>query len=413
MEAMVTSATKLAITATGASAKDDCRNEMSSFGYIVELDPHDKTALLRKRSALGRMGHENATFARVQASQPVVAYMGDDARGEYICKFISKALWNPSDTNAANRLAVGDKYLNEGKLYIACFKGDGSGEWLELSLDNPVIAGSFYFEFKTTADLAVFIRLATDAVGATKMDRPAWGGVNPKNGEVCFTLTNNSQRNATNVDAANPRVHTDLKADKEQKGNVNGHIVRLAEARPADTAFRWDIYLFGSEASADRISVNLSALTDDNDLSSPDGVVFSPATGVCWIETDDGAYTDQTNGMLLAAVPGRVGDGTKQTLTHGDKRVDTFVGKPQTTATLKRFLVGPKGAEITGICETPDGRALFVNIQHPGENTKMAEVSNPAKYESRWPANAGCGAGWRPRSATIVITREDGGVVGT
>jgi secreted PhoX family phosphatase len=89
------------------------------------------------------------------------------------------------------------------------------------------------------------------------------------------------------------------------------------------------------------------------------------------------------------------------------------VGKPQTTATLKRFLVGPKGAEITGICETPDGRALFVNIQHPGENTKMAEVSNPAKYESRWPANAGCGAGWRPRSATIVITREDGGVVGT
>ena len=89
------------------------------------------------------------------------------------------------------------------------------------------------------------------------------------------------------------------------------------------------------------------------------------------------------------------------------------MGKPQTTATLKRFLVGPKGAEITGICETPDGRALFVNIQHPGENTKMAEVSNPAKYESQWPANTGYGAGRRPRSATIVITREDGGVVGT
>ena len=400
-------------SALGASAKDDYRNEMNSFGYIVELDPYDKTALLRKRSALGRMGHENATFARVQAGQPVVAYMGDDARGEYIYKFVSKALWNPADANAANRLAVGDKYLNEGTLYAARFKGDGNGEWLELSLDNPVIAGSSYFEFKTAADLAVFTRLAADAVGATKMDRPEWGGVNPKNGEVYFTLTNNSQRNASNVDAANPRAYTDLKAGKEQRGNVNGHIVRLAEARPADTVFRWDIYLFGSEAGADRSSVNLSALTDDNDLSSPDGLVFSPATGVCWIETDDGAYTDQTNCMLLAAIPGRVGDGTKQTLTHGDKRVDTFAGKPQTTATLKRFLVGPKGAEITGICETPDGRALFVNIQHPGENTKMAEVSNPAKYESQWPANAGYGAGQRPRSATIVITREDGGIVGT
>ena len=399
--------------ALGASAKDDYRNEMNSFGYIVELDPYDKTALLRKRSALGRMGHENATFARAQAGQPVVAYMGDDARGEYIYKFVSKALWDTADANAANRLAVGDKYLDQGTLYVARFKGDGSGEWLPLALNNPVIAGSSYFEFKTEADLAVFTRLAADAVGATKMDRPEWGGVNPKNGEVYFTLTNNSQRNATNVDAANPRAYTDLKAGKEQKGNVNGHIVRLAEARPADTAFRWDIFLFGSEAGADRSSVNLSALTDDNDLSSPDGLVFSPATGVCWIETDDGAYTDQTNCMLLAAVPGRVGDGGKQTLIHGDKRVDTFVGKPQTTATLKRFLVGPKGAEITGICETPDGRALFVNIQHPGENTKMAEVSNPAKYESQWPANTGYGAGRRPRSATIVITREDGGVVGT
>jgi len=141
--------------------------------------------------------------------------------------------------------------------------------------------------------------------------------------------------------------------------------------------------------------------------------VFSPATGVCWIQTDDGAYTDKTNCMLLAALPGQLGDGGKKTLAYGDKRVETHVGKAPTSATLKRFLVGPRGAEITGICETPDGRAIFVNVQHPGENTEMAEVNNPAKYESQWPANAGYGAGKRPRSATIVITRNDGGVIGT
>ena len=399
-------------SAIGASAKDDYRNEMNTFGYVVELDPYDHKAVLRKRTSLGRMGHENITFARVVAGQPVVAYMGDDARGEYIYKFVSDAKWDAADARGANRLAAGDKYLDKGTLYVARFKDDGSGEWLELSMDNPKIANSSYFEFKSAADIAVFTRLAADAVGATKMDRPEWAGVNPKNGEVYITLTNNSNRTAATADSANPRVYTDMKGSKEQKGNVNGHIVRLAEKQPHDDAFRWDIYLFASEAGADRGSVNLSGLTDENDLSSPDGLVFSQASGICWIQTDDGAYTDKTNCMLLAALPGRLGDGGEKTLTYGDKQVRTHVGKAQTSATFKRFLVGPKGAEITGIAETPDGRALFINIQHPGENTKMADATDASKYESRWPANVGYGAGQRPRSATIVITRNDGGVVG-
>ena len=56
---------------------------------------------------------------------------------------------------------------------------------------------------------------------------------------------------------------------------------------------------------------------------------------------------------------------------------------------------------------------MFINIQHPGEGTKMADVGNPAKYTSQWPANTGYGAGKRPRSATIVITKIDGGVIGS
>ncbi|QCB45928.1 PhoX family phosphatase [Hydrogenophaga sp. PAMC20947] len=400
-------------SAKGASAQDDYRNEMNTFGYIVELDPYDKTQMLRKRSALGRMGHENVTFSPVEAGKPVVAYMGDDSRGEYMYKFVSKAMWDVSDAEPRNRLAAGDKYLDQGTLYVARFKDDGSGQWIELSMNNPVIAGSSAFEFKSDAEVAIFTRLAADAVGATKMDRPEWGGVNPRNGEIYFSLTNNSKRTAETTDAANPRYYSDTKGSKEQKGNVNGHILRMAQAKPADTGFRWDIYLFASEAGADRSTVNLSSLTDENDLSSPDGLVFSKATGVCWIETDDGAYTDTTNCMLLAALPGQVGDGGKKTLQYGDKTVTTYAGKPQTPATLKRFLVGPKGAEITGICETPDGKALFINIQHPGENTAMANVGDPSKFESQWPSNAGYGAGKRPRSATLVITKNDGGLIGS
>ena len=407
--------------AIGANARADYRNEMNTFGYIVEIDPYDKTQAVHKRTALGRMGHENVSFAKPAAGQPVVAYMGDDARNEYIYKFVSDAQWEPSDANAANRLAVGSKYLDKGTLFVAKFRDNGSGEWIELSMKNPIVAANPDFTFTSDADVAIFTRLAADAVGATKMDRPEWAGVNPRNGEVYITLTNNSNRTVdgeVSADAANPRVYQDMKGSRASNGNVNGHIIRLAEATPASAAFKWDIYLVASEAGADKSQVNLSNLTDANDLSSPDGLVFSPATSICWIQTDDGAYTDVTNCMLLAALPGQVGDGGRKSLSYkradgSEKRVDTFVGKPQTEATLKRFLVGPKGAEITGWCESPDGRAMFVNIQHPGENTKMADVRDPAKYESQWPANAGYGTGRRPRSATIAITKLDGGLIGS
>ena len=408
-------------SAMGADAKDDFRNEMNTFGYIVELDPYKPTQALRKRTTLGRFAHETCNFSTPVAGQPIVAYMGDDARGEYMYKFVSIALWNTADANASDKLAVGDKYLDNGTLYVAKFKADGMGEWLELSMKNPIVASNPDFEFKSDADVAIFTRLAADAVGATKMDRPEWGGVNPRNGEVYFTLTNNANRSVDGefgVDAANPRMYSDMKGAKENKGNVNGHIIRLAQSKPTDSTFKWDIYVFSAEAGADKGLVNMSNLTAVNDMSSPDGLVFSDVSGICWIQTDDGAYTDVTNCMMLAALPGKVGDGAMKTLSYkrddgSSKTVNTYMGKAPTENNLKRFLVGPKGCEVTGLCETPDGKAMFVNIQHPGENTNMADVNNPAKYESQWPANVGYGAGKRPRSATIVITKLDGGQIGS
>ena len=75
-----------------------------------------------------------------------------------------------------------------------------------------------------------------------------------------------------------------------------------------------------------------------------------------------------------------MGDGAKTTLSYtSDRRhaltVDTYVGKKPTADTLRRFLVGPKDCEITGITETPDGKAMFVNIQHPGETISCRATS--------------------------------------
>ena len=408
---------------TSVDGSDDYRNEMNGMGYIVEIDAYDKTRLAKKRTALGRFAHESAAFGKVEAGKPITVYMGDDSRGEYIYKFVSTALWSAADANAADRMAVGDKYLDSGKLYAAKFNADGTGTWVELSLGNAAISGYATYKFADVADIAINTRLAADAVGATKMDRPEWNAVNPANGEIYFTLTNNSNRSVNPTssqylpDAANPRAYTDMKGTSERKGNPNGHLVRLKEGASV-SAFSWDVYLFGAEAGADKALVNISALTADQDFSSPDGLVFSKATGICWIQTDDSAYTDVTNCMMLAAVPGQVGDGAKKTLsytkTDGSKLdIVTPVGKAATPDTLKRFLVGPKACEITGLAETPDGKAIFVNIQHPGESTKMADVADPTKYTSQWPSNAGYGAGKRPRSATIVITKNDGGKIGT
>lgn len=388
-----------------AQATQDYRNGPNTFGWMVEIDPFDNRQNPVKRTSLGRFAHEDSA-CRAVAGQPIAFYMGDDSRGEYIYKFVSTAVWDTKDINGG--YAAGDKYMNSGKLYAAKFNNDGSGQWIELAYGkNGLNESNTTYPFKSQAEVVTFARLAADSVGATKMDRPEWATVNPINGEIYVTLTNNSNRGKDYpTDAANPRNYTDLYAGtKEQKGNVNGHIIRFKETDDKTTAetFKWDIYLFGAEASM-ASNINLSGLTDNNDFSSPDGMWFDPR-GVLWIETDDGAYTDVTNCMMLAALPGQIGDGGAATTSNGQQ---TITGAKVTDATLRRFLVGPKQCEITGIAMTPDYKAIFINVQHPGEDS-----ASYAKPESNWPATQKDPSNKtaRPRSATVVITRKDGGVI--
>ena len=413
-------------TATAAAPADgsgDFRHEPFQYGWVVEIDPYNPTSTPRKRTALGRMNHEGVEPGRMIAGVKPAFYMGDDAQNEYIYKFVSNTAWVAADANAADRLATGDKYLDAGTLYVAKFSAEGTGQWLPLTFGTaPLTSGNATYPFADQADVLINCRIAADLVGATRMDRPEWTAVNPANGEMYCTLTNNSSRTPATVDAANPRAYVDPRVDgrTNSNGNVNGHIIRLREN--GDTtealAFAWDVYAFGSGSDLDAANINLSGLDATNDFSSPDGMWFSLPSNVAgqvnpimWLQTDDGSYTDVTNNQMLAAIPGRVGDGATKTVTSttpaGTGTATARVGKAP-GATLKRFLVGPKECELTGITSTPDGKALFVNIQHPGEN------GGPTNITSSWPASQ-TGTPTtpsRPRSATIVITREDGGLVG-
>lgn len=77
------------VTPTGTNGTEDYRNAANTFGWVVEIDPFNPTSTPRKRTALGRMGHEGAMPGIVKSGEPLVYYMGDDSKSEYIYKYVS------------------------------------------------------------------------------------------------------------------------------------------------------------------------------------------------------------------------------------------------------------------------------------------------------------------------------------
>jgi secreted PhoX family phosphatase len=351
-------------------------NEFHRFGWIVEVDPLDPGSTPVKRTALGRGAHEGAWVATTRDGRAVV-YMGEDARFETLTKFVSRDRIAPGGA-AANRTL-----LDHGTLYVARFDADGSGRWLPLVHGvGPLTAAH---GFADPGAVVVKARQAGDLLGATKMDRPEWLAIDPRTGTVCCALTNNRARGQSGQpgpDAANPRA-----------GNAMGHIIRWREGAGSGgdfdaTGFRWDHLLLAGDPASTRPEDRGTGRGDP--FACPDGLVFDPR-GLLWIQTDVGpsaqaepAFAAFGNNQLLACDP-----------VSGEAR---------------RFLTGPVNAEITGAVFTPDARTLFLNVQHPGESPRGA--SDPAQPTrlSRWPDGD---RATRPRSATLVIRRRDGGPIGS
>ena len=74
----------------------------------------------RKRTAIGRFKHEAAATALSAAGNAVV-YSGDDARFEYVYKFVSQGVYDRADRQSAMNL------LDSGTLYVAKFHDNGCG----------------------------------------------------------------------------------------------------------------------------------------------------------------------------------------------------------------------------------------------------------------------------------------------
>jgi uncharacterized protein len=351
-----------------ASAAEDYRNEPNTFGWMVEFNPFDPASVPVKRTALGRFAHEGVVFAPTVAGKPIVCYSGDDARFEYIYKFVSSAAYDPATASGA--------LLDDGTLHVARFKDDGTGEWLALAPGQNGLTPEN--GFAGLADILVNTRAAADRAGATKMDRPEWGTIDPKSGEVYFSLTNNNLRDTSQIDAVNPRAENNF-----------GQIVRWAYegADHSLTNFAWNLFVIAG-TPRDSLIFTGEVLSDDSTFACPDGLWCDPNSRL-WILTDMGDIGPEQTGplepfgtnMMLAADPA--------------------------TGEIRRFLTGPWGQEITGVSTTPDGTTMFVNVQHPGAHA-TAEQFAANDFGSGFPEYNGT----PPRSATLVITRDDGGVIG-
>lgn len=313
-------------------------NECNRFGWVVEIDPFHPSKKPVKRTALGRFKHEGVANVLGKNGR-VVVYMGDDQSNDYVYKYVA-------DDHYKACLAKGKSPLDKGTLYCARFNDDGSGEWLPLTIANPILKP----HFTSQAQILVYTRLAADLLGATPMGRPEWTAVG-QNGMVYCTLSSNSGQ--SQVSAVNPRTHPGY-----------GLIVRWLDSHQhTGTSFQWEVFKLASE------SQNTEAC-----FANPDAL-WADDQGRLFVGTDGGQQYGLQNQLMV---------------------FNTQTGQS------RRLLTGVYGDEITGITVTPDQRTLFVNIQHPGGGSPSL-TSFPAAADGVT----------IPRDATLVITRKDGGIVGS
>ncbi|PQJ22780.1 PhoX family phosphatase [Tenacibaculum sp. SG-28] len=208
--------------------------------------------------------------------------------------------------------------LKEGTLYVA---DTLNGKWLALDWETQP---SLQKRFKNQTEVLIRAREAAKILGATPLNRPEDIEIDPITGNILITLTNNKRKN-----------------------DYHGSILKIEEHRGAFDAltFKASTYIAGGE---------------ENGFSCPDNMAFDMA-GNLW-------FTSDISGSSMNRI-----DRPYMPFKNNSLFVIPRYGKDE--GRVIRVASAPTDAELTGPWFSPDGKTLFLSVQHPGEQTK--DILNP------------------------------------
>jgi secreted PhoX family phosphatase len=230
--------------------------------------------------------------------------------------------------------------LKEGTLYVA---DTINGKWLALDWERqPVLKD----KFKDQTEVLIRAREASKLLGATPLNRPEDIEIDPITGNIFVSLTNNIPKN-----------------------DFHGAILKIEETNGAFDALTFK-------------ALNYKAGGAANGFSCPDNLAFD-LSGNLWITSDmSGSAMNRADKPYMAF---------KNNSLFVIPRYGKDAGK------VIRVASAPKDAELTGPWFSPDGKTLFLSVQHPGEQTK--DLNNPT---SQWPFDADN----IPKPAVVAITGD-------
>jgi len=354
--------------------------EANRFGWMVEYNPYDPDCVPKKRTCLGRFQHEGTTIV-AKSDQPIVAYTGDDGKFQFIYKYVSTQSYLTDDSASSYR--HNSELLNDGILYVARLNDDGRGEWL------PLVHGRGFLTekhgFQSQADVLIESRRAAEIIGATPMDRPEDIETNQANDCTYVMLTKNHKRQKTSP-------------GNQRTGNTSGHILEFVhplmknshDGKRDHTSrhFQWHTFILGghpdSSDSRERgfygTGPKGETVSESGWFTCPDNLAFDPR-GNMWVATDGCESFGFSDGLW--AIP-----------TTGPYR-----------ALPRHFFGCPRGAELCGPEFTPDGKTLFLSVQHPAD-------SNDSSFDQpshRWPDYD---TALPPRPSVVAIRHKRGQSIG-
>ena len=335
------------------------------YGWVVEVDPYDPGSAPVKHTAMGRLRHENVGL-RTEAGQPVAAYMGDDRIGGHVWKFVSDGLYRPGDPG-------NKRLLSSGRLYVARFRPDGTGEWRRLDVASPLdpnpdpsakpflpaCARTLGDCYSSQGAVLMDAHQAANAIGGTPTGRPEDLEVHPTDGSLFVAFTSVSG----------------LPGPWQ---NSYGEVWRLQEDGDAHaTGFRWARFCVGGPSSPAGGQV----------FAQPDNLLFD-ARGDLWM------CTDLPSTVINQAEEYKVfrNSGVFRVPVTGPEK-----GRPLQFASL------PCEAEATGPAWSRDASTLFLSVQHPGERFGTRRQGMPPPRGSNWPSKR---LGSPPQPAVVAIRRS-------